>query len=456
MDTVVADALVQLGRADPDRAEQARRAWHLLSGGVGPAAVTQWRVQQFCWTVLPHLGPGPAARRHGAAQALGDLLSGLGLPRYARIAAGATTARLIEAADRPGAGAGPSHQPVRVVRQQAMRRSGIEPPDTALLSWGAHLDTHERRARDAAAERLELAIAAGEIRIGARSWRQRQQETTVDVLCEARADLDGSTFYDRILDERLERWIRGPGSTARRGLLTPLAPALRRPVAPPADAGGLLRPLSWLLAQAEPGLALTGAGYLPPALVGRAQAELGWPSSASSASSASSGSSSRPREVSCYPVTVLKRAALRLGLLRRRGGILLRTPAGRAAAADPQVLFTEVAAALVGPAQSALADGWEVVLATLADGGAVCDADLRHLVRVVVLESGWQFRGRSQPHQADSDNLYYAVRSELVWLGLVEQSGPPADPRVRALPGAQVLFLATLRHRLVHRTVVRY
>ena len=396
-------------------------------------------MQLFCWDHLARWGPDAAARWH-VATALAGLLDALGLERYARIASGETTRQILTAADQ-GSDRG------RGLARKAAQRSGIDPPGTELLTWGAVMEPAEAAALEAVADRLEMAIAAGDLVPGGRGWRDQQAEITVHVLTTPVPALGGQSLYDRILDERLGRWVRGPRSTTRTGLLAPLEHRLR-PVADPgmaAPARALLRPLDWLLTEIGDGLALTAAGYLPPRTVARALDELGWRDELIGPAS---------REVDAYPVLVLREAAHRLGLVRRRGARLLATPSGRAAVADGRALWTAVAGGLVGPEHSALAVAWEVVLAVLEPGDSVSEEDVRVLVQSVVTESGWRVAGRREPSESDTGPLFFSVLRELRWLELVQESGALLDRQLQARPGAGELFRAALRHRVLHRDVV--
>ena len=87
-----------------------------------------------------------------------------------------------------------------------------------------------------------------------------------------------------------------------------------------ATAARMVRPYSWLLDRVgDGGIKLTAAGYLPPVDVAAAVAELGlgqeWPAGGS-------------REHQAVPVLVLRQTAQRMGLLRKRGGLLVLTRAG--------------------------------------------------------------------------------------------------------------------------------
>jgi hypothetical protein len=435
----VEEALATIGRIEPELADSARAAWDTLTGGAGPEVVTQWRVQLFCWDHLARWGAEPAARWQ-IATALAALFDALGLERYADVARGETTRQILTAADHGG-------DRGRTLARKAAQRSGIDPPGTELITWGALMDLAEAHALEAVADRLELAVVAGELTPGGRGWRDQQAEITATVLTTPLRELGDRTHYDRILDERLSRWVRGPRSTTRTGLLAPLEVRLREPVdtGMAAPARALLRPLDWLLTEIADGLAMTAAGYLPPRTVARALDELGWRDELIGPAT---------REVDAYPVLVLREAATRLGLVRRRGTRLLCTPGGRAALADGRALWTAVAGGLVGPEHSALAVAWEVVLAVLEPGDSLPEEDVRALVQAVVTESGWRAAGRRDHAESDSAPLFFSVLRELRWLELVQETGALLDRQLQARPGAADLFRAALRHRVLHRDVV--
>ncbi len=436
----VEQALAALGRLEPHLAEDARAAWAALVGDAGPESLTQWRLQQYCWDELPQTWLPGTGSRWRLAEALAALLDGLGLSRYAQIARGEITREVLSISQQaPERG--------RAMARRAAQRSGIEPPSTELFTWGTSLGPAESFAQEAVADTLELAVAAGELVPGTRGWRDRQSELTLSVLTSPRTELRGETPYEGVLTERLGRWVRGARSTTRSSMIAPLAGRLLEPVVPLAGAAAraLLQPLDWLLTEVGEGLTLTAAGYLPPRTVARALDALGWREELIGASH---------REVDAYPVLVLREAATRLGLVRRRGSRLLLTPTGRAAAVEGQVLWSALAGRLVGPDHTALAVTWEVVLAVLETGDIVVEEDVRALVQAVVTESGWRVAGRRQPAEADTSPLFFAVLRELRWLELMEESGALLGRRLSAKPGASDLFRAALRHRVLHRDVV--
>lgn len=103
----------------------------------------------------------------------------------------------------------------------------------------------------------------------------------------------------------------------------------------PTAAAAMVRPYSWLLEHiGAEGIKLTGAGYLPPASVEAAAAELGLNEK---------GTGKLNRENLTYPVFHLRTSAQDMGLLRKNRGRLLPTAVGRRAAGDPSALWHHMA-----------------------------------------------------------------------------------------------------------------
>lgn len=445
-------ALADVAKVDPDLVERARTAWDWLTGGQGPRSVTQWRLQQFCWVELARTAPAPlhsadADRPHGSwetAQALATLLDAMGLARYAEIARGEVTAQVL---------AGGPNTPARgrTIASRAIERSGIEPPNSELLTWSSVPGPAEARAQELVADSLELAIVAGELTPGSRGWREQQAAIALSVLTSPRRDVRDAQGrerapYDLVLDERLHSWVRRPRSTTRRGLLSPLVPRLREPVDPgmAAPARQLLRPVDWLLTEVGDGLTLTAAGYLPPRVVSRALDQLEWRDALMGPVT---------REIDAMPVTILRELCVRMGLVRRRGTQLVNTRLGAWAVQDGRALWGAVAAGLIGPDASPQALAWEIVLALLAGGDPVSADDARGLVQAVLTESGLRGGFGRVAAEQDARPLFLAVLRDLRWLGLLEETGDLLERQVRAREGAEDLFRAALRHRVLQRNL---
>ncbi len=112
--------------------------------------------------------------------------------------------------------------------------------------------------------------------------------------------------------------------------------ALLRSAGPPTETelAAVVRPVRWLLQRAgTDGLELTAAGYLKPAVVRAAVAELGWQERCYG---------SINREDQAIPVMALREDCVRWKLLRKTKGRLVLTPAARKMADDDAALWTHV------------------------------------------------------------------------------------------------------------------
>jgi len=118
---------------------------------------------------------------------------------------------------------------------------------------------------------------------------------------------------------------------------------------------------TWLLNRvSDDGIKLTGAGYLPPAHVAGATAELGlgddWIGKGN-------------RENQTLPVLVLRETAQRMGLLRKHSGTLLLTRSGKALRSDPVGLWWHLAERMPPGSGRAEEEQAGLVLLVLLAGG---------------------------------------------------------------------------------------
>ncbi|WP_024794806.1 plasmid pRiA4b ORF-3 family protein [Tomitella biformata] len=142
--------------------------------------------------------------------------------------------------------------------------------------------------------------------------------------------------------------------------------------------------LRWLLARiGDDGRALTPAGYLRPADVVIARAELGWDGDPKRVSK---------RESDCRELLDLRKAAEFLGLTRTAGGRLLRTELGDALRTDPAGLLAHIAAALPAGAAELERDAGLLFLLLMACGPS---ADTwEQAMAEAMTAMGWRTDGR--------------------------------------------------------------
>ncbi len=158
--------------------------------------------------------------------------------------------------------------------------------------------------------------------------------------------------------------------------------ALDEPVNVEAEtAARMVEPYTWLLRRVgDDGIALTAAGYLPPAHVSAAFEQLGF---------ADEWIGKGNREDQTLPVLHLRETAQRAGLLRKHRGRLVRTARGRAALDDPVTLWWQLAERT--PPQAS--NGHEMhagLVLLLAVAAGIADGDVVDGAIATVLDGvGW-------------------------------------------------------------------
>jgi hypothetical protein len=328
---VLRDALTTLARRDPQAAAYAEEAVKWLvwrDSDSEPLVFGQHTLQIFLWYFLSEKWDAPEDEILATARALGDLLDLAGAPaRYVALCRSPETERMIRTE-----GEGFS---------ELVEASGLEPPDTDLLTWSALMTIEESTERDAASRYLEEAIERGEFTPGAPSWRERQREAMVAFLTSP--DESGSTPLERVRAARIGGWL-GPVHVGderraeRRARLGAAVPLLDQE--PDAEAAAVaLDPLLWLLELCADGARLTPTKALARSIVQEAverypswwSVELGKPPQG---------------ERSVYPLALLHELALELGLVRRHRGELRLSRRGQELRADSRALLGLVAGEL--------------------------------------------------------------------------------------------------------------
>ena len=319
---VVDAALDRLARTDRQEAEAARAAFASLTWGGGPDSVTLYELCDWLWYRLPAKWMCGLPEHMQLACALGALFGLLEMPRYARMCTSETTANVLAAWDR-------DRKEGMKAMAAARAASGVSPPDIpGLLTWGEVMGTEENSALFATATRLEMMIAAGEFRPGARGWRKAAERAAATFLVTPRDDLSGNCWLQRIHAERLQEWTRSRGSP-RGPLAEALASQLARPAAVPRQAAELLAPVTWLLGKAtdDGAIPLTQSHTLARAVVAEGCQRFGWLTL-----------TGRPRSESDIVEAWTLRTMIReLGAVRRQGRQLYLTPAGKNLAAASAV-----------------------------------------------------------------------------------------------------------------------
>jgi hypothetical protein len=359
-------AIATIRARDAGAARLAHGLWGAMRmSAAHPEKVTRYDVQHLCWGALPRL---PAGGGPGAAAVLAELLELLGYPRYAKICRGETTARILaaDAADRPD-----------LVRA-AWRSSGVDPPDTPVLTWGEARGPVEQAVHAATGRILEEAIDAGTLVLTGPEVETTRESLTMLILRSPAEGMPG-TWYSQIFEERLTAWLTAGGSQTRRELLVRVRPEVAKPPKP--DRCQELAPLQTLLeACVGDGVRLTRSGYLPTALVhdlvelmracvdhpGKGNRESSWP-----------------------PVGALRLIATELELISQVGNWLYLDPSAWDYFEDPGLLVMGVGERLVDRDASVLGVVQEVLFAALLLEDTVELDRLLGKVVTVVEEEGW-------------------------------------------------------------------
>jgi hypothetical protein len=224
--------------------------------GPGLQAITQHGLQAFLWHELPR--KWLTDQRQAAHRRFAGTVAGAGR-------AGPLHGDLPWAPDRRGAAAyeGGGREGFWECRR-AQERSGVELPDLPgprlWFALGPVMGEQEAGAFVSVAAALELAVAGGKLRPGARGWRAAQQAVARRHLAAAGPKLDGRSWLVVVAAaERLSAWARSRGE-ARRALVDPVLSRLAgRPLLPvPVPPGWeeALAPLRWLLTRLARGGAL--------------------------------------------------------------------------------------------------------------------------------------------------------------------------------------------------------
>lgn len=125
-------------------------------------------------------------------------------------------------------------------------------------------------------------------------------------------------------------------------------------------AANIIRPFAWLMdAVGTGGLALTSAGWMPPAVVLEGMTELGW---------LDDWIGKGNREDLTPPIANLRTAAQRLGLVRVQKGRLLLSAAAKKALGDPLLQLRLVAGGLSLRLSDAETDAAVLLMLAIADG----------------------------------------------------------------------------------------
>jgi Plasmid pRiA4b ORF-3-like protein len=190
------------------------------------------------------------------------------------------------------------------------------------------------------------------------------------------------------------------------------------------DAGAaarMARPYAWLLNRVgDDGIRLTGAGYLPPAQVEAAMTDLGlgeeWIGKGN-------------RENQTLPVLHLRESAARMGLLRKRHGMLLLTARARALRADPVALWRHLAERMPPKSPDRSENQAGLILLAVLAARAAGDPDV--ITARLLSAIGWINSDGTELTELTAHRASWDTRTVLRRLGALTDDGhlhPAAKP----------------------------
>jgi hypothetical protein len=423
-----AEALKTLAQEDPAVADDARNALRSLTSGDGLGAISLLRLQEFLWFTLPAGTPQPAAAQLAVTRALARLFTLAGMEHYADACACEETAQIISAY------AGSRAEGIAAY-SRALSRSHAVPPDTDLLAWSSVMGPDERAAFDACAAAIELAVSAGDLKVGVSGWKTRRASLVERWLTRPDSAPGGDTWLSRISAERIEEWAQGhPGERSRLARV-----AMPRLLEPPDLPEEPLPSLAWLLRHATSGLRLTARHYIAPSLVGEAAERFGWGPAAIAADS-----SRRHQELDVYPLHTLRGLAQHeMGAVRRSGTSLVLTRTGRLMADDAAVRWHIGTAALIGPDDGADPDFTVAVreaalLVITMHEGPVSYEELASRLTELHAAEGWASRSGGSLGSAVRGEIH-VLRHRLRALQLLNEDAPVGSVALTSVGTAAAL-----------------
>jgi hypothetical protein len=202
-----------------------------------------------------------------------------------------------------------------------------------------------------------------------------------------------------------------------------------------ATATRMVRPYVWLLDRVgSAGIKLTSAGYLPPAHVAAAFAELGM----------EEGWFGRGnREAGTWPVLHLRESAQKMGLVRKHKGELRQTANGRALRDDPVALWWHLARRM--PLRSADPFQFQAGLLLLLAIASEQAGNVDETISQILASIGWAQADGAPPTSTDIHlaalDIYELLRrvgAITVWRLLPSEEAPTADGVLFARAALQV------------------
>jgi hypothetical protein len=400
-DAEVQAAIAALEADDAETGDLARHAWMTLTAGEGPGMITLAGLQNWAWWLLPKRSYADEYDWWVATvEAAARLFDRLGAAGYAAVCRSETTARVLAAWHE-------SRPKGLAATRRALDASPVEPPDLADFAWGTTFGLWESDARGAVEVALERALDEGRLDPSGRNWR-----TTAAAICAETLDAPvpqdvAQSWRSLVLTERAEQWAYGPRVPPDQGNERQRIAARYVSPPPPPDpdvAAGPLRLLVWFAEACAEGVTLTTSGYLPRAMVAEAAEVHGWWKW-----------DKLPRsEADLWQLRLVHHAAVRLGVVRRRGRTLVTTKAGRTVEGDLLLWWPRLVR--LGQGRNDYRDAvFEAAALALVDGDKHEVSHVRSRVGEWLAWQGWQTDGKRMTAADHGNHLYEAINPWRLW-----------------------------------------
>jgi hypothetical protein len=425
-DRVVA-ALAEMGRDDPDAATLAGGVYDWLAGEGGIDTITLADVQRFAWYDVSVKWLIEDSERMDVLAADAALFDTLGLDRYASVLRSPQTAEIVAAHER-------SHDEGLKAFRKAFAESGIAAPDLEDFEWGDMSAIEEASAHEVVMRSLERAMDDGRMTPGSRGWRTTARAVTTEVLDSAHPDIPGQSWRSVILTERAHSWLRMLEGRSQdlHTLLSNTVNRLLSPVPAPPDLGSHLAPVTWFLDYVGTGLKMTGAGYLPTAMVRDGADRFGWDKGWSAGAP--------QKESDSMELITIHELLLDAGAVQHRKGAVIRTTVGSRMLEDPEYAWRTLTASLTQ--QEWLASVAQTYTLLLLDGENDAEA-LWPRARKILVDFGYR-SGDELPDQWAVKSAWWHVARPLQLLGGLSETARYPSRTYKLTPFGE----ATLRERL--------
>lgn len=232
----------------------------------------QLTLQGFLWYSLPMKWLTDSAQHHEAAWALGDLFEVARLARYSGLCRSTATHELISRWET-------DPESARAQFHTLMADSGVDPPDTPLLTWGHLQSLTEHAASLHVSAALEAAVEAGSLAPGRRGWRTVAVTLTERTLNGPDPQGEHPSLLDAVEAERCRDWfsdLRRRTVVSDDDVAALMASVLSSSGRDLGVVAASLEPLAWFLRRIGDGVTTTEAGYLPRRLVLDADERYDW------------------------------------------------------------------------------------------------------------------------------------------------------------------------------------